>query len=144
MHRHILVPFLEATVLTAPVKVIATDDYSSLHLRRDHHTLKDSAANRDIASERTLFVDVRALRTKSISMTAAWFLMARLNRCLGCLESQTNISDVAPPLPATLSQLTLAPDKDGILFLVRFFRLFGLPVLVCSGGHISQQPQLAR
>lgn len=67
--------------------------------------------------------------------------MARLNRCLGCLKSQTNISDVAPALPATLGKLTLAPDKDGILFLVCFFRLFGLAVLVCSGRHIVRQPR---
>lgn len=43
------------------MKIVTTDDYRALHLVRFDDTLKNTAANGDIAGERTLVVDVRAL-----------------------------------------------------------------------------------
>ncbi len=58
---HVLVLLGETTVLGEVLKIISSNDQSSLHLVRDDHCLQDSTTNRHVTSEGALLVDVVTL-----------------------------------------------------------------------------------
>ena len=60
--RHRLVALLVPAVLPDVLKVVPPDDNRPGHLRRDNNALQDAAANRHVAREGALLVNVRALR----------------------------------------------------------------------------------
>mmetsp|Transcript_24295 Transcript_24295/g.75926 ORF Transcript_24295/g.75926 Transcript_24295/m.75926 type:complete len:202 (+) Transcript_24295:77-682(+) len=116
--RHVLVPFLEAAVLAAPVQVVAADHDRALHLGGDDHALEDAAADRDVPGEGALLVDV-----------------VPLDRRLGGLEAEADVSDVSHALLAALRERPLPTDEDGILLLVGLLGLVRLAVLVPGRRH---------
>ena len=61
VHRHVLVPLLETSVFGNVLQVIPSHHYRALHLVGDDHGLEDAAADRDVAGEGALLVDVGAL-----------------------------------------------------------------------------------
>ena len=61
MHGHVLVPLLEPVVLLDVVKVIAPDDHGLVHLHLGDDSGQDAAADRHLADEGALLVDVVAL-----------------------------------------------------------------------------------
>ena len=99
------------TVLAAPVQIIAADDDGARHFRGDDHALEDAAADRHVAREGALLVDVRALE-----------------RELGRLEAKADVADVPQALLALLRERALAAEEDGVLLLVRLLRLIGFPM----------------
>ena len=48
VHRQVAVALLESVELLDVVQVVTSDDDGALHLRRDHHALKHSAADADV------------------------------------------------------------------------------------------------
>jgi hypothetical protein len=106
----VLVALLVTRILGDEMQVLAADDSSSVHLRRDHGAGKDTAADRDETSEGALLVDVAAL-----------------NGRLGGTETQTN---VLVPSAATLARsgalgLGLRVLEDMGLLLESTLRLDG-------------------
>jgi hypothetical protein len=77
MDRQVLVSLFETIVFSDIVKVIASDDNCSVHFCFHNNTGEDAAADRNVTSEWTLFVDICAVNGLS------W-----------CLEAQANISSV--------------------------------------------------
>lgn len=61
MGGKVLVSLLVSSILGDIVEVLSSDDDSVGHLGRVDDTVKDSASNRDIASEGALLVDVGAV-----------------------------------------------------------------------------------
>jgi len=78
---HVLVALLEAVVLPYVVQILASDDDSALHLHLLDNSGQDAAADRNVARERTLLVNVharnrllRSLEAKAyISVVPKWF-----------------------------------------------------------------------
>lgn len=60
MNRHISVSLLKPVVLRKVVEVVTTDHDGPLHLHLLHHSGEDASSDGDIASERTLLVNVCA------------------------------------------------------------------------------------
>lgn len=58
MHRHVLVPFLKSFVFWDVVKVVPTDDNTSLHLHPDYNSIQDATSDVNIAGEGALLVNV--------------------------------------------------------------------------------------
>ena len=58
MNRHILVAFLETPIFRHVLEIISADNYCSLHLMGNNHCLQDTASDRNVTSEWTLFVHV--------------------------------------------------------------------------------------
>ena len=54
----ILVALFITTVFRNVMKVVSSDDNSSLHFRGDTNTFQNTPTNRDIASERAFFVNI--------------------------------------------------------------------------------------
>lgn len=61
MHRHVLVPLLEAVVFPDVVQVVPADDDGPLHLHLRHDTRQDPAPDGDVTSEGAFLVYVGAL-----------------------------------------------------------------------------------
>ena len=123
VHGNVLVTLLETTVLSDVVKVIPAHNDGVLHLCGDDDTLQDTAADRDIASEGTLFVDVVALDGGG-----------------GGLDPKTDGTDEAHRLLTAVADRALSSDEDGILALVGLFVLVALDVLLGKARHISKNP----
>ena len=111
VHGHVLMSLLETAVLAAPVEVVAADDDGARHLGRDDHTLEDAAADRHVAREGALLVDVRALE-----------------RELRGLEAEADVADIPQALLRLLRERALAAEEDGVLLLVRLLGLIGFPM----------------
>ena len=77
-----------------------------MHLGRDNHTFEDTTANADIASERTLLVDI-----------------CFLHRVLWNSESETDILVIANSLASFLSLSLLGVKEDSGLLLECFLYL---------------------
>lgn len=60
VHRNVLVSLLETIVLAHVVQVVTSDDDGASHFVFDDNARQDSTANRYVAGEWTLLVDVRA------------------------------------------------------------------------------------
>lgn len=45
MHRHVAVPLLEPVIFPYIMKIVPTDDNSTLHLHFLHHSGEDTSAN---------------------------------------------------------------------------------------------------
>jgi hypothetical protein len=103
----VLVAALVTGVLGDEVEVLAADDESAVHLGRDDGSGQDTAADRDLADEGALLVDVGAV-----------------NGGLGGLETQT---DFLVPSAALLGVL-----EDVRLLLVSALALDGK-----FGGHVD-------
>ncbi len=58
MYRHILVPLLESIILFDVMKVIPTNNNCTLHFHFLHHSGQYSAANGNVAGERTFLIDI--------------------------------------------------------------------------------------
>jgi hypothetical protein len=112
VYRHVGVSLLETSILGDILKVITTNNKSSLHLVGDDHCLKDTATDGHITSEGTLFVDVSALRS-----------------LLGSLEAKTDGLGVPQALGCLGTQHSLATYEDSILLLVCILRLICLKEL---------------
>ena len=103
MHRHILVAFLKAVVLSDVVEVVSADDNSLLHPHFGDHTRQNPPLDGDIASRGAFLVNIGAL-----------------NGLLGRLEAQTAVF-VEPRellLASFSKQDPLLILKDGWLLLV--------------------------
>ena len=100
MHSGVLVTLLETVVLLNVVQVVATDNNSSRHLRRNNHTSEDSSTDGDVSSERALLIDV-----------------GTANGFLWCGETK---ADVFPP---TLGLLGGDSDRGSVLSLESFLVL---------------------
>ena len=87
------------SVLLDVSQVVTTHDDGALHLRGDHQTLEDGAANRHGGSERALLVDVLSA-----------------NRELGRLDAETNIG--VPTLIGLLAEDVHLAVGELILLLV--------------------------
>ena len=87
------------SVLLHVSQVVTTHDDGALHLRGDHQTLEDGAANRHGGSERALLVDVLSA-----------------NRELGRLDAETNIG--VPTLIGLLAEDVHLAVGELILLLV--------------------------
>jgi len=74
VRRDVAVTLLETVVFRDVVQVVTANDDGALHLRAVNNALEDTAADGDVAGERTLLVDVFAL-----------------NGLLRRLEAQTNV-----------------------------------------------------
>lgn len=61
MNRHVLMPLLETVVLPDVVKIVAADDDRAVHLGLDDDAGENATADRDIAGERALLVNVVTL-----------------------------------------------------------------------------------
>ena len=87
------------SVLLHVSQVVTTHDDGTFHLRGDHQTLEDGAANRHGGSERALLVDVLSA-----------------NRELGRLDAETNIG--VPTLIGLLAEDVHLAVGELILLLV--------------------------
>ena len=61
MHWHVPMTLLKTVVLLHVVKVITSDDDSSLHLHLGDHTGKDSSSDGYVSGKRTFLVDVSSI-----------------------------------------------------------------------------------
>ena len=61
MDGNVLVSLLETIVLAHVVQVVAADHNCARHLGLDDDAGEDAAADRDVAGERTLLVNIGAL-----------------------------------------------------------------------------------
>ncbi len=61
MHRHVLMPLLEPVILLDVVQVVPPDDAGPVHLQLRNDSGQDAPADRDLAGERALLVDVVTL-----------------------------------------------------------------------------------
>jgi len=120
VHRNVLVAFLETTVLLDVVKVIPSDNDSSLHLCGDDKSLQDATTDGNIAGEGALFVDVISFNSGSRSF-----------------DSETNRLDEAHGLGFVSTHGTFAGDKDSILLLVSLFVLIALDVFLWDADHFE-------
>jgi len=98
VRRQVGVALLETVVLGHVVQVVASDHNRALHLRADHHAAQNAPANRDVADERALLVNVRALQGR-----------------LGRLEAQTDLAHEARRLASLADQLLRAEENGGLL-----------------------------
>jgi hypothetical protein len=110
MSMNVLMALLETTVLCNVVKIIPTNDNRALHLGRDDKSLQNFAADRNIAGEGTLLIDIVSLDGR-----------------IGGLNAQTNVLHPAHGLDLFGINISLARDEDGILGLVRLFVLYREP-----------------
>ena len=103
----ILVALFITTVFRNVMKVVSSDDNSSLHFRGDTNTFQNTPTNRDIASERAFFVNIISFDSsfRSFKPKANTAVVA---------------SDTFHFLPQTLGFLT---NEDGVLLLERLFVL---------------------
>ncbi len=60
VHGEVAVSLLESSVLSNILQVISSADNGSLHFVGDNHALEDTTADRNVASEGALLVDVVA------------------------------------------------------------------------------------
>jgi len=110
MRGKVLVALLVPVVLGDIMKVLAADDDGAVHLGGDDGTGEDTAADRDLASEGALLVDILAL-----------------NGGLGGPEAQTNLlvpSPTALARPGRL-ELSLAVEENVRLLLESTLALDG-------------------
>jgi hypothetical protein len=102
-------------VLADILQVATTHDNGALHLGGHDNTLKDAAANRDVASERALLVNIGAI-----------------NGSLRGFESQTDRFGPSSILDALIDATTfLCANENSILLLKG---LFGLVECVSHGA----------
>ena len=95
------VTLLETVVLLDVVQVMATNDNGAGHLGGDNHTTEDTAADRNVASEGALLVDV-----------------GTLDGLLGGLETEANVLVPSQGLLAgLLAEDALSAQKHGVLLL---------------------------
>ena len=113
----VLVAALVTGVLGDEVKVLAADDESAVHLGGDDGSGQDTAADRDLADEGALLVDVGAV-----------------NGGLGGLETQT---DVLVPSAAVLASAGGLADLLGVLEDVRLLLVSALALDGKFGGHVD-------
>ena len=119
VHRNILVTLLETTIFGNVVKVVSSDGNGSLHLGRDDKSLQDATANRNVAREWALLVDVICFNG------GGWGL-----------ESETDRLGESHDLCLALGAYgALAGDKDGILLLVSLFVLIALGIFFRDANH---------
>merc|ERR1712232_869924 len=111
MRWDILVPFLITTVLPDVMKIISSDDNSTLHFGRHDLTDQNSATNRNITSERTFLVNVTTF-----------------DGGIRGFDTKTNILHKTHWLSTDIANCTLTCDEDGILFLVRLLVLIALDI----------------
>lgn len=113
----VLVAALVTGVLGDEVKVLAADDESAVHLGGDDGSGQDTAADRDLADEGALLVDVGSV-----------------NGGLGGLETQT---DVLVPSAAVLASAGSLADLLGVLEDVRLLLVSALALDGKFGGHVD-------
>jgi len=94
--RHVSVLLGKTTILGEVLKIISSNNQSSLHLVGDNHCLQDSTTNRHIASEGALLVNV-----------------VSFDGSLGSLEAETDtlveshaleINEIIPSITKSLNQ----------------------------------------
>lgn len=110
MSSQVLVALLVTVVLLNVVQIVATQDDGALHLVRHNNARQDAAADRHVAGERALLVNVVALDGLDRS-----------------LEAETDI--LVPTLVLTLLGGQLGVQEDTLLLLESFLNLVG----VCVG-----------
>jgi hypothetical protein len=122
MSGNVLVSLLKTTILSDVMQVVSANDDCSLHFGRDNLPLENSSTNRDITSERALFVHIRIL-----------------NRSIGGLDTKSDVLDETHGLLAGRPNGTLTSDKDSILLLIRLFVLIALNVFLLDSNHFELQ-----
>jgi len=96
----ILVTLFVPLVLPNILQVATTDNNGALHLGRHNDTLQNASANRNIAGEWALFVDVGAFDSS-----------------LRGLEAETDVLGPASLLDGLLADNLLGADEDSVLLL---------------------------
>lgn len=108
MGGKVLVSLLVSSILGDIVEVLSSDDDSVGHLGRVDDTVKDSASNRDIASEGALLVDVGAV-----------------DGLIGGLETETDILVPSLSLGSNLLAALRLGVLEKVLLLESFLGLLG-------------------
>lgn len=118
MHCYVLVTFLKTTVFRNVVQVVSSDNNGSLHLSRDDKSLKNTAANRDVACEWAFLVYIIPFDSGSGGFNSETYRLGE-SHSLGALDADS----------------ALASHKDCILLLVSLFILITLDVLFRDARH---------
>jgi hypothetical protein len=153
MRSQILVTLLVSRVFGDEMKVFATDDEGSVHLRRHNGSCKDTTTDGDFAGEGAFLVcKCRLVRSCSHPLPIAsahiseWWNhtnVCALNRGLRCPEAQPNVfvpSSSTLAYSCALRSLGLLVDKNMRLLLISALRLycqFGSHVCGCSSAFDS-------
>ena len=116
----VLVSLFETTVLSDVVKVVSSNDDSSLHLSGNDLSLEDSSSDGDVSNKGALLVDE-----------------ASLDGSIGGLDSKSDILYEAHRLLLGSSNGALSGNENGILLLVSLFVLIALNVILSYAGHLS-------
>ena len=94
------VSFFVSIVFRDVVKVISSDNNSSLHFGWDHDTLEDSSSDGDVAGEGAFLIDVGGF-----------------NGFLGGSESESDVLEISDAWSGLFSEEFFSVEEDRVLFL---------------------------
>jgi len=120
MGSNILVSLFKTTILSNVVKVVSSNNKSSLHLSGNNLSRENSTSDRHVASERTFFVDKRSF-----------------NSGVRGLNTEANILHKANGLLAGGPDCAFTSNEHSILLLVGLFVLIAFDVILSYADHIG-------
>lgn len=106
MNTHITMAFLKSIIFSNIMKVIPTNNDSSLHLHFLDHSSEDASSYRNVPSEWAFLVNVGSFQSLA-----------------GCFEAETDVAAVSHRLPPFGAQTFLSVKKDRGLLLERTLSL---------------------
>ena len=122
MGSNILVSLFETTVLANVMKVVPSNNKSSLHFSGNNLSLENSTSDGNVSSERTFFVDKRSF-----------------NSSVRGLNTEANVLNKAHGLLAGGPNSAFASNEHSILFLVGLFVLIALHVILSYANHLDNK-----